>query len=59
MLSKSYNDIQAEIFYKGGDAIICSFIRENSRSRRLDKKIKDVNKFQKNMTDAHVSKESF
>ena len=31
MLSASYNDIQAEIIFKGGDAAVCSFTRENIR----------------------------
>ena len=31
VLSASYNDIQAEILYKGGDAAVCSFTRDNIR----------------------------
>ena len=31
VLSTSYNDIQAEILYKGGDAAVCSFTRDNIR----------------------------
>ena len=31
VLSTSYNDNQAEILYKGGDAAVCSFTRENVR----------------------------
>ena len=28
VLSTSYNDIQAEILYKGGDATVCSLTRD-------------------------------
>ena len=63
MLSTSYNDIQAEILYKGGDATICSFIRDNIRKAQDQegwiKKIKDVKEFQKIMTASDVAKESF
>ena len=31
MLSTSYNDIQAEILFKGGNAAVCSFTRDNIR----------------------------
>ena len=31
VLSTSYNDIQVEILYKGGDATVCSFIKDNIR----------------------------
>ena len=30
-LSTSYNDIQAEILYNVGDAVVCSFTRDNIR----------------------------
>ena len=63
VLSTSYNDIQAEILYKGGDATICSFIRDNIRKAQDQegwiKKIKDVKEFQKIMTASDVAKESF
>ena len=62
VLSTSYNDIQAEILYKGGDANICSFTRDNIRKAQDQedwiKKIKDVKEFQKNMTASYVAKES-
>ena len=29
VLSTSYNDIQAEILYNVGDAVVCSFTRDN------------------------------
>ena len=63
VLSTSYNDIQAEILYKGGDATICSFTRDNIRKVQDQedwiKKIKDVKEHQKNMTASDVAKESF
>ena len=63
VLSTSYNDTQAEILYKGGDATICSFTRDNIRKAQDQedwiKKIKDVKEFQKNMTASDVAKESF
>ena len=31
VLSTSYNDIQAEILYNVGDAVVCSFSRDNIR----------------------------
>ena len=31
VLSTSYNDIQAEILYNVGDAVVCSFTRDNIR----------------------------
>ena len=31
VLSTSYSDNQAEILYKGGDAAVCSFTRDNIR----------------------------
>ena len=31
VLSISYNDIQTEILYEGGDATVCSFIKDNIR----------------------------
>ena len=50
VLSTSYNDIQAEILYKGGDAAVCSFTRDNIRKAQDQedwiKKIKDVKEFQ-------------
>ena len=62
MLSTSYNDIQAEILYKGGDATVCSFTRDNIRKAHdqedWTKKIKDAKEFQKNMTAAEFAKES-
>ena len=63
VLSTSYNDIQAEILYKGGDAAVCSFTRDNIRKAQDQedwiKIIQDVKQFQKNMTAADVAKESF
>ena len=63
MLSTSYNDIQTEILYKGGDAAVYSFTKDNIRKAQDQedwiKKIKDVKEFQKNMTAADVSKESY
>ena len=61
VLNASYNDTQAEILYKGGDAAVCSFTRHNIRKAKAQedgiKKIKDVKEFQKNMTAADVTKE--
>ena len=31
VLSTSYNDIQAEILYSVGDAVVCSFTRDSIR----------------------------
>ena len=31
VLSTSYNDIEAEILYNVGDAVVCSFTRDNIR----------------------------
>ena len=63
ILSTSYDDIPAELLYKGGDAAVCSFNRENIRKTQNQedwiKKLKDVREFQKNMTAAYVEKESF
>ena len=63
VLSTSYNDIQAEILYKGGDATVCSLTRDNIRKAQDQedwiKKLKDVKEFQKNITTADVAKESF
>ena len=63
VLSTSYNDIQAEILYKGGDATVCSFTRDNIRKAQDQedwiKKIKDVKEFQNAMTAADIAKESF
>ena len=63
VLSTSYNDIQAEILYKGGDATVCSLTRDNIRKAQDQedwiKKLKDVKEFQKNITTAGVAKESF
>ena len=60
MLSSSYNDIQAEILYKGGDSAVSSFTRDNIKKAQDQedwiKTIKDVKEFQKNMTDADVAK---
>ena len=63
VLSTSYNNIQAEILYKGGDATVCSLTRDNIRKAQDQedwiKKLKDVKEFQKNITTADVAKESF
>ena len=63
VLSTSYNNIQPEIMYKESDAALCSFTRDNVRKTQDQEdwigKIKDVKEFQKNMTTADVSKESF
>ena len=63
VLSTSYNDVQAEILYKGGDATVCSFTRDNIRKAQDQedwiKKIKDVKEFQNAMTAADIAKESF
>ena len=63
VLSTSYNNIQTEIMYKESDAALCSFTRDNIRKAQDQGdwigKIKDVKEFQKNMTTADVSKESF
>ena len=63
VLSTGYNDIQAELLYKGGDATICSFTRDNIRKAQDQedriKKIKDVKEFQKKMTASDVAKELF
>ena len=63
MLSTNYNDIQAEILYKGGGAAVCLFTRDNIRKAQDQedwiKRIKDVKEFQKNMTTVDVAKESF
>ena len=34
VLSTSYNDIQVEMFYKGGGAAVCSFTRDNIRKNQ-------------------------
>ena len=63
VLSTSYNNIQAEILYKGGDATVCSLTRDNIRKAQDQedwiKKLKDGKEFQKNITTADVAKESF
>ena len=62
VLNTSYNDIQAEILYKRGDAAVCSFTRDNIRKAQDQEnwiKNKDVKEFQKNMTAADVAKKSF
>ena len=63
VLSTSYNDIQAEILYNVGDAVVCSFSRDNIRKAQDQedwmKENKDVKEFQKNITTADVSKESY
>ena len=59
VLNTSYNDIQAEILYKRGDAAVCSFTRDNIRKAQDQEnwiKNKDVKQFQKNMTAADVAK---
>ena len=63
MLSTSYNDIQAEILYSVGDAVVCSFTRDSIRKAQDQedgmKENKDVKEFQKNTTTADVAKESY
>ena len=63
VLSTSGNDIQVEILYKGRDAAVCLFTRDNIRKAQDQehwiKKIRDVKEFQENMTAADVAKEPF
>ena len=51
------------MLFKGGDAAVCSFTRDNIRKAQDQedwiKKIKDVKELQKNVTAAEVAKESF
>ena len=35
VLSTSYNDIQSEILYKGGDAVLCLFTRNDIRKAQV------------------------
>ena len=63
VLSTSYNDIQAEILYNVGDAVVCSFTRDNIGKAQDQedwmKENKDVKDFQKKITTADVAKESY
>lgn len=63
MLSASYNDMLAEIRYKGSNAAVCSFNRDNIRKAQDQKdwirKNKYVKEFQKSMTATYAGKESY
>ena len=63
VLSTSYNDIQAEILYNVGDAVVYSFTRDNIGKAQDQedwmKENKDVKDFQKKITTADVAKESY